>query len=360
MKNKYTKPFNKRIRLLKWPAYFIGVFLLAILLRVFGFEIYNIPSGSMKKTLRPGDKIIVNKLVYGAKLPNDLSEVPWLNIFSGEPGQNSKAEKYRRLEGTSAIASDDIIVFHHPQSPDVYIKRCVGLPGDTLFFSHENLYVNGIPSQNPELLLHEYRIFTKKPEQTKEWLNKRAIELKYLVDTFLVATLTDNERKKLLASNLADSVAFMSSHMKAAHIAGRSRQGAVNLKAAGYTRFLTGEEHQSNWGKFHFGPVWIPQKGSKVAIDTCNIHLYRDIIRKHEGHALEIDNQKIYINQRPCNAYRFEQNYYFMMGDNRFNSHDSRSWGFVPEDHIIGKATMILFSNAGGKIQWNRFLKKIE
>jgi signal peptidase I len=360
MKNKYTKPFNKRIRLLKWPAYFIGVFLLAILIRVFVFEIYNIPSGSMKKTLRPGDKIIVNKLVYGAKLPNDLSEVPWLNIFSGEPGQNSKAEKYRRLEGTSAIASDDIIVFHHPQSPDIYIKRCVGLPGDTLFFSHENLYVNGIPSQNPELLLNEYRIFTKKPEQTKEWLNKRAIELKYLVDTFLVATLTDNERKKLLASNLADSVAFMSSHMKTAHIAGRSRQGAVNLKAAGYTRFLTGEEHQSNWGKFHFGPVWIPQKGSKVAIDTCNIHLYRDIIRKHEGHALEIDNQKIYINQRPCNAYTFEQNYYFMMGDNRFNSHDSRSWGFVPENHIIGKATMILFSNAGGKMQWNRFMKKIE
>jgi len=350
---------NKFLKLIKWPLYFIGVFLLAIALRVFVFEIYNIPSGSMKETLWPGDKVIVNKLLYGPKLPNNLGEIPWLNIFSSNQNKYSSGN-YKRLQGFSDIRHNDIVVFNHPSSPDIYIKRCAGLAGDRLRLYQENCYINGQKIENPPTLKHEYRLYSSQVENMKKWAKKNNAHFRFMADTFLVANISLQFKKKLNKSSFVDSVRFLTEKMKNDHYASMYQRESVifnNTRGAG---FLTGKNNQRQWKRFDFGPVYIPEKGAKIKLDTNNIDLYRKIITGYEGHQLEKRGENIFIDGRKQNNYEFEQNYYFMLGDNRFNSSDSRSWGFVPEDHIIGKATTVLFSTAKGKKKWKRLLKKIE
>ena len=324
------------------------------------FEIYSIPSGSMKNTLLPGDKIIVNKLDYGPKMPNSLSEVPWLNVFSGNSSKNDSSEKYTRLKGMDTIAHNDVVVFDHPESPNVYIKRCIGLPGNTIRSVDENLYINQRKLKNPESLMHEYRIFSFNPFRLKSWSDSNQVYLKYHADTFQVANLSYHQKEQLEKLEFVDSIKFFSSTMKNRFLSKVYKQRSVLFNHKGYAQFISGRNHERQWQKFRFGPVYVPQKGSIIKLDTANISLYRKIIENHEGQNIKVKNNNIYINGKQTKYYEFHQNYYFMMGDNRFNSYDSRSWGFVPEDHIIGKATMVLFSNAGGKMQWNRLLRQIE
>jgi signal peptidase I len=350
---------NKFLKLIKWPLYFIGVFLLAIALRVFVFEIYNIPSGSMKQTLLPGDKVVVNKLLYGPKLPNNLGEIPWLNIFSSKQNKYSSGN-YKRLQGFSGIRHNDIVVFDHPSSPDIYIKRCAGLAGDQLRLYQENTYINGQKIKNPPTIKHEYRLYSSRAENIEKWAKKNNAHFRFLADTFLVANLSLQNKRKLNKSSLVDSARFLTEKMKNNHYASLYKKESFifnNTRGAG---FLTGKNNQRKWKYFDFGPVYVPAKGDKIRLDTNNIHLYRKIITRYEGHQLERKGENIFIDGHKQNNYEFEQNYYFVLGDNRISSSDSRSWGFVPEDHIIGKATRIIFSTAKGKKKWKRIFKRIE
>ena len=344
---------------IKWPLYFVTVFLFAISCRVFLFEIYSIPSGSMRNTLLPGDKIVVNKLVYGPEMPSSLHEVPWLNLFASGTN-NSTSNEGKRLKGFNAINRNDVVVFDHPIDNDVYVKRCVGLPGDRLNLTGTNLIINKIPRENPEHVIHEYRVYTNNRKKFREFAKEKSFHIFLLGDSISYINISDSKKKVVLKSALVDSLEFMTDAVKG-KLYGRIYQANSTLfQKTARSKFVDSDRSQKRWTDFQFGPLTNLKKKTTTKKKKKNIDIYRNIIESRENHELEVKNRKIFIDGKPVTRYKFEQNYYFMLGDNRCNSMDSRSWGFVPEDHIIGKATRILFSNTNKKIRWNRCLIAIE
>jgi len=344
---------------IKLPLYVIMVFLAAIFCRVFLFEIYHIPSGSMQKTLHPGDKIIVNKLVYGPRIPNSLHDVPWLKVFAS--GKNkTKLPERRKLDGFDTIRRNDVVVFDHPQRNHVYVKRCVGLPGENIHLQGEQLRINGEIKSNPENVLHEYRIFSSQPEKLHHFFTNIGLKFLFIGQSIRYSNMPTTIKEKLLTNALADSIKLMTKQLKQKYYRKSYQNNNILFNQKAYPRFISnGNKRKQKWTNFNFGPLYIPQKGEKIKIDTQNIRIYRNIIEKHEGHVVTINDGKIYIDQHSGNSYTFKQNYYFMLGDNRCNSLDSRSWGFVPEDYIIGKATSVLFSFADGTMKRKRIMKNI-
>jgi len=344
---------------IKWLLYFVAVFLLAIFCRVFLFEVYNIPSGSMRNTLLPGDKIIVNKLIYGPELPASLHEVPWLNIFASGKTESEKAGS-KRLQGFDSIGRNDVVVFDHPEQNNVYVKRCVGLPGEHLRLNGEKLLVDGERKETPRGMLHEYRIYSSRVTEFDKLAEKKDLRVFYLGDSIRYVNISDAVKNQLMESSPVDSLKLMTERLKRRYYSKTHHNKEILFSKTARSRFFSLDSSQNQqWSGFDFGPLYIPEKGGRIKLDKDNISIYRDVIEEHEGHAVNIKDEKIYINQKQRSNYKFEQDYYFMLGDNRCNSMDSRSWGFVPKDHIIGKATSVLFSNTNGKLQWKRIMKKI-
>ncbi|MGM0497301.1 MAG: signal peptidase I [Bacteroidota bacterium] len=344
---------------IKAPIYFVLIFLFAIFIRVFFFEIYNIPSGSMKNTLLPGDVVVVNKLVYGPDLPQSLEEVPWLNIFyTGKDNESTKPGK--RLKGFGKMKHQDIIVFDHPSESNVYVKRCAGLPGDSLKLSGHRLFVNNKLMDTPEELLHEYWIYSNNPfEKIREKITQYNVEFIHAADSVMIVIMPEKVKRKIEKSSFVDSVKLLTSELKKDYYKrfNQNNHSLIKYKKSS-SQFLAKENDKNKWRNFNFGPVYIPAKGESIQLTSHNISLYKEIIEKYEQHVVQEKNGKVYIDEKKQDSYQFEQNYYFMLGDNRSNSIDSRTWGFVPESHLIGKATMVLFSNAGEQwLQWERFFK---
>jgi len=346
---------------IKAPIYFILIFLFAIFIRVFFFEIYNIPSGSMKNTLLPGDVVVVNKLVYGPELPQSLEEVPWLNIFHTTQDDES-TKKVKRLKGFGKIGYNDIIVFDHPSNPSVYVKRCVGLPGDSLKLSGSQLFVNNKLMNNPNGLLNKYWVYSNDQfEKIRKKITQYNADLVHASDSLMIAIMPGKVKIKLEQSSFVDSVKLLTSELKSIYYRKFYKNNQYLINQSGETQFLAKANDKNKWQNFNFGPVYVPAKGETIQLTSHNISLYREIIEKHEQHTVKEKNGKVYIDERMQDRYQFEQNYYFMLGDNRSNSIDSRTWGFVPEDHLIGKATLILFSRAGEKwMKWDRFFKPLK
>jgi len=360
-----TKKILNTIRTNYWfktPLYLILAFLLAIFFRVFVAEVYTIPSSSMEQTLLPGDKVWVSKLRYGPYLPASLKEVPWLNVFYSV--NNQKQSKYRetgrRLKGCGQFQRNDVMVFKHPRSHQAYIKRCVGLPGDSLRLSGETLYANGKQVQLPPTLKHDYLIDTQAKEKLKSWMKNQNASLRILPKDKMKANMSLAVKTKLRALPWIDSLVLMTDSVKT-FIYGRKDQSDYrSFHRVARSGLFYGDGSNTGWNDFSFGPLYVPQKGKTIALNRKNLQLYRPVIKKYEGHHIKQKNGKVFINGRKQNQYRFTRNYYFMLGDNRCHSSDSRDWGFVPENHIIGKAQFILFSNWHGKWRWERFLKGIK
>jgi signal peptidase I len=341
----------------KTPIYFLLAFMLAIIVRIFLLEVYTVPSGSMKNTILPGDKVMVSKLRYGPYLPGSLKDVPWLNLFysRNKAGENETIKTGRRLKGYGSIQRGDVMVFEQPVNQQAYIKRCMGLPGDSLKLAGDTLYVNGQRVQPAPNLKHDYLVAAGDSNKLEAWAKNKRIWLRKRKNS-----LTMSQKQQLQQTGRADSLVLLTVAEKEAYY---TRMDPYNTRAS--TRYGRGVTFGSDsaiagWEKLRFGPLYVPKKGETITLNQKNLQLYRPVIEKYEGHSVEQKNGTVFIDGKKQDHYRFTHNYYFMLGDNRCHSSDSRAWGFVPKSHIIGKAEFVLFSNWHGKIKWKRFFKGIK
>jgi signal peptidase I len=300
------KPLARELFILCLKALLFFLFLFTFI----GDRFY-IPSESMEITLKPGDLIWVNKLAYGPRLPF--------------------AERLR-LPGYSHIKRNDVVVFNKPNIPgpvyakENYVKRCIGLPGDTVSITDKAVFINSKPA-----LVTPGVEFLYKIESTIDTLDS------YLGHTMgLTESESGNTAKQymyLLTNAQADSIKKMSLVTSVKPIL---EEGAQQNIFPGGSRF--------QWSRDNFGPLIVPGRGMTVHLSVDSLALYAEIISNYEHHKLENRHDSIFIDGKYTTHYTFAMNYYFMMGDNRDNSEDSRYWGFVPENHIVGKAAFVVFS----------------
>lgn len=389
------KPEDKKKPLLKeWGEAAVFAVVAATLIRTFAFEAFTIPSSSMEKTLMIGDYLFVNKMKYGAKVPTTVLTVPFthnaLPLTNNKPSFLDWIElPYLRLPGWAKIKNNDIVVFNFPEGDTVelnhsdqsyyalvrqygrniifdenysdisnkpkpfgnvsvrpvdkednYIKRCVGIPGDKLQLIGGKLFINDKEAYEPPFMQHSFYVLRPDYEFDKI-VKANGIEVDGGVPYDSLnrplfsgrAHLTKQEFEKLKphAQGLIPAIDSTPLYPK--------------------TMDIFPHDLNFNWTKDFFGPLVIPKAGATVPISLSNIALYRRIIDIYEDNDFEIRGDKIMINGAVATSYTFKYDYYFMMGDNRHNSADSRYWGFVPETHIVGSPSMIWLSvpaNGGG------------
>jgi signal peptidase I len=353
---KYIFSLNKNIGIRFVARKLFGlivVFVVIVLFRIFVVEFYNVDSGSMEGTLFTGDVIVVNKLPYGPVLPQKTRDIPFLDGLAYATGLYSFIEKthwaYRRLPGTGEIKQDDIIVFAHPQTGSYTVKRCVGLPGDTIQINHNIRYVNHIPLIDPAVSKFSFCVKLKSDNLPVDTLRKMGISSEdflwrdgiYYHLSIALSTIELLRRCPLVDDVIIDDFP----------------KGANGPALFPYSP-------QYAFTRENYGPVIIPKKNRAIRLDTSNIMFYKNIIVQDDHNELTVTNGKVLINNKLATWYTFKMNYYFMMGDNRYHSIDSRYWGFVPESSIVGKVWFVLMAfnnNIKGwdKITWKRTFNSV-
>ncbi len=393
---KYPGKLLSKFRLLKefleWAFAIISAIILVVFIRTFVIEAYTIPTPSMEKTLMVGDYLFVSKISYGPKLPNTPLAFPFAHNtmpFSHKKSYDERIQwPYKRLAGIGHIKNNDIVVFNFPEGDTVvtefpdqnyyslvrkygrkpildqyhiivrpvdkrenFVKRCIGVPGDTLLITHTSLYINNLPLTDPDNAQYNYYIRTTGEKITEDTLAG--------LDINAADQLNDQNEENYVFSltrGQANGMRTMSNVSKVTRLENTNR----NLSYLSYFPY----DQEFSWNEDNFGPLIVPKKGITMNLTISNLPLYRRIIEVYEKNKLEVKDGKILINDWPSDSYKFSMNYYFMMGDNRHNSADSRIWGFVPEDHIVGKAVLVWLSidknkKSFKKIRWNRMFKKI-
>ena len=337
----------RRKSLIYYSFIFISIFLIAISLRVFVFEIYHIPSGSMKNSLHVGDEILVSKLSYGPRLPKSPFEIPWINLFfymnkEARAKIDSTWWDYQRLRGASKIKKNDIVVFNHPEGgKHFYIKRCVGLPGELLEVVNGVIYTDDVGNEILQDLKKLHDFWFRDAAKLQNNLTALNPEVEFPIHSdhanHIRLRLTQKEFDFLKQSKGVDSASVFDYKIS--------------------SDMMDGSEW--NWSVNYWGPITIPKKGKTITLDHCNFPLYETILEKYEKVHITKTTYGLEINGKPVSSYMFKKDYYFMMGDSRHNSIDSRYWGFVPKENIVGKAAVILYSFRDGNFKWDRILKVI-
>lgn len=308
---------NKLFRIL-----FIA-FCLWIIVRVFLFQAFTIPTDSMNNTYIDGDKVVVNKLAYGARLPitplsvhigNTKKYLDWISI------------PYIRIKGYSEVMRNDIIVFNLPTEFQLpiderkeSIKRCVAISGDVITIENGDVYINSILVPEPSVLKW-YRISSKQNQLDTSCINKFIKHDKInSLSSILELYISKKEQDSILNCN--SQIIFQKKHIEKEY----------------YSPAFFPNNAIFKWNFDHFGPFYIPKKGHRIELNATNLGLYKSTIESFENNAISTKGDSIFINNTYSKYYTFKMNYYFVMGDNRYNSIDSRFWGLVPENHIIGK-----------------------
>jgi signal peptidase I len=333
----------------------------ASLIRWIFFEPFNIPTPSMEGTLLVGDYLFVSKLHYGAITPQTPLQVPFTQQTiwgTSIPSYLNWLQLPRyRLPGFSEVKRNDAVVFHYPaelQHPtDVrmhYIKRCIGLPGDELSIQERKIYING--QALPALPHVQYRYYIHTDAELDE-----AFFRTYGIAEF--APVPDGYMALTTGATAAD-IEMLDTIRKVEIVLNPPQRVSDDIFP---------DASKFAWNEDNYGPVQVPAKGMTIAITPQNLPIYEQAITWYEGHEhVKTENGRLWINGKEINSYTFRQSYYFMMGDNRHNSLDSRFWGFVPEDHIVGKAVLVWWStdpqeswtNPFDKIRWNRVFTLIK
>ncbi len=397
----YKKPASR-----EWIDAAVFAIVAATIIRTFVFEAYVIPTGSMEKTLQVNDFLFVNKIAYGQRIPKTPLSFPFVHNLL--PGSQTPSYlkwiqlDYKRLPGYTNIERNDVTVFNFPagdtiinlpefgsatpyydmvrtygreavwnqfgqhiivhpmDKADNYIKRCVGIPGDTIEIKKSYLFVNNQPAFVAPDAQSTYTITST---------NKVPLDFDALKKDFNIDVRNDDKyedyRNTINDSLVRVGVAEISLNASEAlafkNIPNIKIERSNNQLYVDYSRgrVFPYDTLHYNWDVDNYGKIWIPKKGETVIINDITLPLYERVITVYEGHSLEKKLDGIYIDGKKSTTYTFKFNYYWMMGDNRHNSQDSRFWGFVPETHIVGKASLIWFSWDKGP-RWKRIFKSIK
>ncbi|WP_434035527.1 signal peptidase I [Formosa sp. 4Alg 33] len=338
-------------KLCKGVFLFLMLLFVAIGIRVFIADIYLIPSSSMENTLYPKDVILVNKLKYGPSLPRSPYEIPWVNIYyllqdNTKEAVTKKHWEAKRLVGTSTIKQGDVMVFKNFKRDVVFVKRCVGIAGDTFKIVNGEIYINNTLYNAPKHIRNTYAFKVKQPEILYKTIDSLHINTRFYSlkndGHWKEAELSYLEKEKLQSLGVIDSVMPLD-----------------DTNALKKINLFPIYDKDKAWTLDNYGPIVIPKVGMQIHLTDDNLKLYSRLLKKHENTIIKKRDNHFFIGEKIVTSYTFKKNYYFMMGDNRKYSRDSRYFGFVPEEKIIGKVQCVLFSNKDDDFQWNRLFKGV-
>jgi signal peptidase I len=394
--NNYKKSASR-----EWIDAAVFAIVAATLIRTFVFEAYTIPTPSMEKTLLVNDFLFVSKFSYGPRIPNTplampfvhhtlpvgnaKSYVEWIHIpytrwfaspvqrndvvvfnfpvndtlINDEENFGSKVTYYEAVR--QRMAADrisyeeartriwdiygDLIITRPVDKRENFIKRCVAIAGDSLQIKAGVVFINGVATNFPKDFERYYNVTTDGSALNEDELAEFGIHVDPTLGEFVTTgagtytiNMTDEEKNKLSKLTSVKSIVLIPDSPDA--------------------QLFPYYNTDNKWTVDNFGPVWIPKKGATIQLTPYNLIRYQRSIQVYEGNKFEERNGKYFINDKEATSYTFKMNYYWMMGDNRHNSLDSRFWGIVPEDHIVGKASLIWFSWQNGP-RWSRLFKSI-
>lgn len=392
----------------EWLDALIFAVIAVTIINYFLFQNYKIPTPSMEKSLLVGDHLYVSKVAYGPRMPNTPLSFPFtqntMPIIKTKSYLEWIQRPYKRLKGFGPVKRNDVVVFNFPAGDTVvvvmsersyysvvrdaamqlketdvqlhrfikpwdqymrdgrklvwdqyeivtrpvdkrdnYIKRCVAIPGDTLTIRKGQIYINGVPGAN--FKGNQYRYFVKTsgiPINPKafERMGVAEADREKLGDNYMLPLTEEKAEELRHFTNVVSVTRYVSPENE-------------------YNYQIFPNDERYPWTLDYYGPLWMPVAGATVPLNPDNLPLYRSIIEQYENNTLEVRDSSIYINGEPATSYTFKMNYYFMIGDNRHYSSDCRYWGFVPEDHILGKPKFIWLSidkdkSFLGRIRWKR------
>lgn len=407
-------------KVMGWVDAIVFALVAVYFVHLYFFQNYVIPTSSLEKSLLVGDYLFVSKYNYGPRKPQTPLSMPLtqhtMPVVGGKSYIDAIQWDYERVPGLESIERGDIVVFNYPAgdvattNPEVidfhslcyeigrqlnpelpvegvaveearknyetyyndgkqyiaerpnifgkivnrpvdrrenYVKRCVGLPGNTLEIKDKVIYIDGKQAEQPENVQFNYNVqlAQKMPENLRRSLNISKDDLAMLRQTGQLPLTNESHLKLKNNSKLVKDISIVNNN---------------------YTQGIYPLNGNTGWTVDNYGPIWIPKRGESIALTLDNIAVYERPIVAYEGNTLEVKDGKIFINGKESDSYTFKMDYYWMMGDNRHNSADSRCWGFVPEDHIVGKPLFIWLSLDkdrslfDGKIRWERLFRSVD
>ena len=414
--NGWKKSENKALRAIAdWADAIIFALVAVYFINIFIFQNYKIPTSSLEKTLLVGDFLFVSKLSYGPRVPNTPLAFPLthhtLPVFNSKSYSEWPHWEYKRLKGLGQVKRNDIVVFNFPAGDTValnmqnrdyyelvhhygwervnsdkrtfgdivyrpvdrrenYVKRCIGMPGDSLQIIDNQIYIDGEKLPTPKRAQFNYFVETHGGLLTAKQLQQLSVskEDQYIVNresyaeqAFNMLGISANENGQF------NPVYYIPLTQEALDLIQKNKWAkSVHIEPEIFGGGNTYPyEYNTSWTRDNFGPLWIPKKGETIALNEETIALYSRCIVNYEGNTLHHDGNKIEINGVPASSYTFKYDYYFMLGDNRHKSLDSRFWGFVPEDHVVGQPLLIWLSLDKDKslfssIRWNRLFRLVK
>lgn len=428
------RKLDPRTPLGEWISSIAFAIIAATMVHTYFMQPYTIPSSSLEKTLLIGDYLFVSKFHYGARVPMTTVAAPMLHdtlpiinkksyLYEDDMEKRDQALvnklqlPYMRLPGFQKIKRNDIVVFSWPadtvhqffKTPDKrirkpidkrsnYVKRCVGIAGDSISVINGYVYVNGkqtvLPDRAKLQFFYTYEsksdvaslpAFLKNNETGSGFYT---IPTEYWENPAVQDAIKQYELRNMafLYKTGGDSITTEVTGGMTQEVFDKLKMGVVRnkininmtideverLKKSPNTASVVKLNYDSNgdifpqiknngWTQDNLGPIYIPEAGKTVALNASTIPFYKKIISEYENNDLLIDGEDIYVNGQKTNSYTFKQDYYWMMGDNRNNSEDSRYWGFVPFDHVVGKPVMVWFSwdSKTGSVRWDRMFTTV-